>query len=99
MRSATRPRARRSGSSCGTRDGVASLEVEDRGPGIAAAELSKAFERFRKGAATGGSGLGLALVQEIALRHGGRVTLRRESRGRHDRHRPPAARAVSCPSA
>ena len=58
-----------------TREGVASLEVADRGPGIAAAESSTAFERFRKGAATGGSGLGLALVQEIAHRHGGRVTL------------------------
>jgi two-component system OmpR family sensor kinase len=58
-----------------TRDGLAALEVEDCGPGIAAGELSKVFERFRKGAATGGSGLGLALVQEIASRHGGRVTL------------------------
>ncbi len=59
----------------GARDGVATLEVEDRGPGMAAPELSRAFERFRKGAATGGAGLGLALVHEIALRHGGRVTL------------------------
>jgi len=58
-----------------TRDGVAALEVTDRGPGMATAELGRAFERFRKSAATGGSGLGLALAQEVALRHGGRVTL------------------------
>jgi signal transduction histidine kinase len=57
------------------RDGVAALEVEDRGPGMPADELGKAFERFRKGTGTGGSGLGLALVQEVAIRHGGRVTL------------------------
>jgi two-component system OmpR family sensor kinase len=58
-----------------TRDGVAALEVEDRGPGMPADELGKAFERFRKGAGTGGTGLGLALVKEVALRHGGHVTL------------------------
>ena len=57
------------------RDGVACLEIADRGPGIAPVESSRMFERFRKGAATGGTGLGLALAQEIALRHGGRVTL------------------------
>jgi len=58
-----------------TRDGVAALEITDRGPGMPAVELDRAFERFRKSAATGGSGLGLALAQEVALRHGGRVTL------------------------
>ena len=58
-----------------TRDGVAALEVADRGPGMAPVDMSRAFERFRKSAATGGSGLGLALAQEVALRHGGRVTL------------------------
>src|SRR4029453_13278791 len=57
------------------RDGVACLEVADRGPGMARAESSKMFERFRKGAVTGGSGLGLALVQEVVSRHGGQVTL------------------------
>jgi two-component system, OmpR family, sensor kinase len=63
------------------RDGVAALEVADRGPGMPAAELGKAFERFRKSAATGGSGLGLALAQEVALRHGGRVTLHANPEG------------------
>src|SRR5262245_63535087 len=64
-----------------TRDGVAALEVTDRGPGMPAADLGRAFERFRKGAATGGSGLGLALAQEVALRHGGRVTLHANPEG------------------
>jgi len=58
-----------------TRDGVAALEVADHGPGMAPVDMSRAFERFRKSAATGGSGLGLALAQEVAVRHGGRVTL------------------------
>jgi len=57
------------------RDDAACLEVADRGPGIPPAELGRMFERFRKGTATGGSGLGLPLAQEIAHRHGGRVTL------------------------
>jgi signal transduction histidine kinase len=57
------------------RDGAACLEIADRGPGVTRGRVGARFERFRKGSATGGSGLGLALVQEIALRHEGRVTL------------------------
>ncbi len=63
------------------RDGVACLEIADRGPGMAPGQSSRMFERFRKGTATGGAGLGLALVQEIVLRHGGRVTLLRNPQG------------------
>jgi signal transduction histidine kinase len=59
----------------GARDAVAVLEVRDGGPGMQAADLAAMFERFRKGRASGGSGLGLALVREIVHRHGGRVTL------------------------
>ncbi|MFI7098188.1 ATP-binding protein [Streptomyces sp. NPDC050161] len=50
------------------------LEVLDRGPGIAEADLSRVFDRFyRAPAARGlpGSGLGLAIVREIAAAHGG----------------------------
>jgi two-component system, OmpR family, sensor histidine kinase TctE len=48
------------------------LEVEDNGPGLPPEELSKVFERFyRASDAPGGAGLGLAIVQEIAHRHGG----------------------------
>jgi len=63
---------------CSTQaDGASLLEVEDEGPGIPPAERSKVFERFYQapGAARGGSGLGLAVVQEVALRHHATVTL------------------------
>ncbi len=50
------------------------LEVEDNGPGLPPEELGKIFERFyRASDAPGGAGLGLAIVQEIAHRHGGHV--------------------------
>ncbi len=53
------------------------LEVTDSGPGIAAADRERVFDRFyrRVGAPEGGSGLGLAIVKAIADRHGARVTL------------------------
>lgn len=51
------------------------IEVEDNGPGVPADQLPRIFERFyRASDAPGGAGLGLAIVQEIALRHGGNVT-------------------------
>ncbi len=58
-------------------DGTSLLEVEDDGPGIPESERSKVFERFYQapGAAHGGSGLGLAVVHEVALRHNATVTL------------------------
>ena len=58
-------------------DGASLVEVEDEGPGIPVAERGKVFERFYQapGAAQGGSGLGLAVVQEVALRHNAIVTL------------------------
>jgi signal transduction histidine kinase len=65
----------------GARDATAVLEVRDGGPGMQAADLVTMFERFRKGRASCGSGLGLALVREIAHRHGGRVTLTRNPEG------------------
>ena len=53
------------------------LEVEDNGPGIAPAERERVFERFYRGAdaVTEGCGLGLAIVREIVLRHGGTIQL------------------------
>jgi signal transduction histidine kinase len=67
--------------SLAARDATAVLEVRDGGPGMQAAELVVMFERFRKGRASGGAGLGLALVREITHRHGGRVTLTRNPEG------------------
>jgi heavy metal sensor kinase len=57
-----------------TRDGVLELHVVDRGPGLPADFVPRAFERFSRAdeARTGpGSGLGLAIVQVIARAHGG----------------------------
>jgi signal transduction histidine kinase len=56
------------------------IVVEDRGRGIAAADLPHVFEPFYRGADAvarqiQGSGLGLALVRRIAEAHGGRVTV------------------------
>lgn len=53
------------------------LEVEDNGPGIAAAERAHVFERFYRilGSEVEGSGLGLAIVREIAQRHGADIDI------------------------
>ena len=51
------------------------LEVEDNGPGLAADDLAHVFERFwRASDLPGGCGLGLAIIAEIARRHGGQAT-------------------------
>ncbi|HOL36968.1 MAG TPA: ATP-binding protein [Rubrivivax sp.] len=59
------------------------LEVDDAGPGIAAAEREHAFERFRRGdtSRSEGSGLGLAIVQAVARQHGGSVELGSSAEG------------------
>ena len=61
----------------GIRDGMSYLCVEDTGPGIAAEEREKVFERFYRVPGTEGdsSGLGLAIVKEIVDRHGGAVSV------------------------
>jgi two-component system, OmpR family, sensor kinase len=57
---------------------LALVSVEDDGPGPAAADRDRAFERFWRARPVGeGSGLGLAIVRATAERHGGRVTLER----------------------
>lgn len=55
------------------------LTIDDNGPGMPDDFLPVAFERFTRadasrGSATGGSGLGLALVRAIAVDAGGTVT-------------------------
>ena len=70
------------------------IEVSDAGPGMAAGDAARAFDRFHRAAGrdgeagprpdlatlpgaerSGGSGLGLSIVQAIARAHGGRATL------------------------
>jgi two-component system sensor histidine kinase TctE len=51
------------------------LEVADNGPGLSPQDLPQVFGRFwRASDLPGGCGLGLAIVAEIALRHGGRAS-------------------------
>ena len=56
-------------------EGATMLEVEDDGIGIPAAERERVFERFYRviGGEETGSGIGLAIVREIAVRHGASV--------------------------
>jgi signal transduction histidine kinase len=56
------------------------LQVRDTGTGIPAAELPRVFERFHrvegaKSRTHEGTGIGLALVQELAKLHGGAVSV------------------------
>jgi two-component system phosphate regulon sensor histidine kinase PhoR len=57
--------------------------VEDSGPGIPAAQLPHVTRRFHRAApqSTEGSGLGLALVAEIARRHGAELRIESETEG------------------
>lgn len=61
----------------GTADSEVTLEVEDRGPGIPAAEIDRIFDRFYRGEGsvrkTRGSGLGLYICRTLARAMGGRV--------------------------
>ncbi|MFH1002826.1 MAG: ATP-binding protein, partial [Chloroflexota bacterium] len=58
----------------------ACLEVADNGPGIAPEHLPHLFDRFyrvdrARSRASGGTGLGLTIVREIAEQHRGKVTV------------------------
>jgi two-component system sensor histidine kinase MprB len=54
------------------------VEVADRGPGIAAEDRARVFDRFYRATSVRtlpGSGLGLSIVAQIAALHGGTVAL------------------------
>jgi signal transduction histidine kinase len=73
-RTAIRFELRENGAAC-------QLVVADDGPGIPAEYHAKIFERFTRldearSRDAGGSGLGLAFVQDIVTRHGGSIAIR-----------------------
>lgn len=62
------------------RGGSVVIRVTDRGIGIAPEDQSRVFERFyrvdkARSRATGGTGLGLALVKHTVINHGGNIAL------------------------
>ena len=62
-------------------DGALSLWVHDVGPGIPADEVATVLRRFGRGSRgprSEGAGLGLAIVDAIAVAHGGAVTIASE---------------------
>jgi two-component system phosphate regulon sensor histidine kinase PhoR len=66
--------------SVGTRGGFAAISVEDQGPGIARDEQRKVFRKFVRGAAARalnvkGTGIGLAMAEQIVRAHGGSLKL------------------------
>ncbi|GAB2676619.1 hypothetical protein GCM10027271_41940 [Saccharopolyspora gloriosae] len=80
-------------------DGCARLDVVDDGPGIPVESRDQVFERFARldtarAREQGGSGLGLALVREIADLHHGSVVINDSDRGAHFTARFP----LSAPS-
>jgi signal transduction histidine kinase len=62
------------------------ITIDDRGPGIDAAEVDAMFEPFARAdtsrnRASGGSGLGLTIARAIARAHGGDVSLQNRETG------------------
>jgi signal transduction histidine kinase len=62
-----------------TAGACAVVAVRDQGVGIPAADLSRVFERFRRGANVAermsGTGVGLACASQIVAQHGGTITV------------------------
>lgn len=65
------------------RDREAIIEIEDKGIGIAQADLPRIFDKFyradpRPGYESSGTGLGLTLAMQIVKAHNGRINVRSE---------------------
>lgn len=64
----------------GTHEGNAILEVSDEGPGMSREDAHRVFERFyrtdtSRARTSGGSGLGLSIVDSLVFAHGGTVSV------------------------
>jgi PAS domain S-box-containing protein len=76
-----------------TRDGFAVIRVVDNGPGVDPRHREKIFTPFFT-LKEGGTGLGLSVVQKIAVSHNGRVELEHTSSGASFVLRLPLERAA-----
>jgi two-component system OmpR family sensor kinase len=65
--------------------GKARLTVDDEGPGVDAQDAERIWESFnrlaRSADATGGTGIGLAIVRQLTVLHGGRAWVERAPSG------------------
>lgn len=62
------------------------IDVQDRGPGIAEDDLPRVFDRFwraehSRGRHSGGSGLGLSIADVVVEAHGGSIVARNRDGG------------------
>ncbi len=76
--------------------GRACIDIVDQGPGVAEADRDRIFEPFYRGerqpsGAVRGTGIGLSIVHEYILAHGGRITLLPQRQGAHFRIELPHA--------
>ena len=72
------------------------IDIGDEGPGISFDDRARIFEPFYRGAqqplqAVRGSGIGLSIVQECVVAHGGRIELLGDGPGAHFRIELPHA--------
>jgi signal transduction histidine kinase len=68
------------------RDGMACLFVDDEGPGVPVADRKRIFERFQRlerdrQSAIAGTGIGLSVVYDLVIRHGGQCSVTTGDRG------------------
>jgi len=76
--------------------GRASIDIVDQGPGVAEADRDRIFEPFYRGerqpqGAARGTGIGLSIVHEYIVAHGGRIELLPQRQGAHFRVELPHA--------
>jgi signal transduction histidine kinase len=70
---------------CRCNDGLAVITIDDEGPGVSETDASRIWSPFyragRDSGASGGTGIGLAIVKRLTDLHGGTVRVERGTRG------------------